>query len=66
MSFHAKLNHHFLMSLVKKSTNISTNASLYKNYADLLTTYAFSHLKGQREKMECVKVFEQIDQEKFV
>ena len=26
---------------------------------------AFSHLQGQIEKMECVKVFEQIDQEKY-
>ena len=65
MSFQSQLNHHFLMSLVKKSTDISTVLPSYKNYADLLTTYAFNHLQGQTEKMEFVKVPEQMNQEKY-
>lgn len=64
-SLRSEQNQHFLMSLVKKSTGISTNAQLYKNYADLLTLYAFSHLQGETKKVECVKVLQQMDPEKY-
>ena len=43
-SLHPERNHHFLMNLVRESTGISTNPPLYKNYADLFTQYAFSHV----------------------
>lgn len=53
------------MSLVRKSPDISTNAPSYKIFADLLTPYAFSHLKGGIKKIERVKVYEQIDLGKY-
>ena len=52
------------MSLERKSTDISANALSYQNYADLLTPYAYSHLQDEIKKMECVKVLDQMDQEK--
>ena len=52
------------MSLVRKSTDISTNAPSYQNYADLLMPYAYSHLQDEIKMMECVEVLEQMDQEK--
>ena len=50
---------------VRKSNGISTNAVYYKNYSDLLTQYTFSRLQGEIEKMKCVEVLEQMDQEKY-
>ena len=57
---HSERNHHFLMSLVRNSSEISTNGLSYQSYADLLTPYAINHLQGELKKMECVKVLQQI------